>query len=329
MGVCNKHRDYRESVMKFKVLVTAEIDKVGIEYLKEHGCEVLNEEGLKLQNVADFDAEYDAIITRSEKIDKAVFDKAVNLKVVAKHGIGVDTIDLESAREKGVRVVNAPEANSNSVVEHTLLLMLAIAKDLIWGDRELRFGNYPSREKLKAVEVRDKVLGLVGLGRIGRQVGLIAATGFGMKVAAYDPYVKKENIPSYITYEETLDALLENADFVSLHLPYTPSNKHLFGAEEFAKMKRSAYFINAARGPIVDETALIHALRNNIIAGAGLDVFEEEPPTRENPVFKLENVVVTPHCAALTAEAKRNMSLHAARGVVSVLYGEEPEWAVV
>jgi len=314
--------------MKYKVLVTANIDPAGIEYLKSNDCEVLNEEGIKLKRVADYAADCEGILTRTEIINDAVYEAAENLRVVGKHGVGVDNIDIENATKRGIQVVNAPEANTESVVEHTITLILAIAKNLRAADREMRSGNYHIRDILYSIEVREKVLGLIGLGRIGTQVGLKAFRGLDMRVIAYDPYVDPAMVPEEIELIDSLHDLLSKSDFVSLHLPYLPSTRHIIGADEFNQMKESAYFINAARGQIVDENALIAALSKNRIAGAGIDVFEVEPPKKENRLFRMDNIILTPHNAALTREAKINMAVHAAMGIVDVLRGKRPSWTV-
>lgn len=314
--------------MKYKVLVTAEIDPAGVAYLKQSGCDVVNEEGRKLENVAEFVHDCDGILTRTEIVDENVYEQGQDLKVIGKHGVGVDNIDVENATKRGIRVVNAPEANTDSVVEHTFTLILALAKNLIRCDHALRQGDYDSRDKILTIDVKEKVLGLIGLGRIGSRVALKARHGLDMQVVAYDPYVEKSKFPQEIEPVETLDELMEISDFVSLHLPYSQHTEHLIGLTALRKMKSTAYFINAARGPIVEEDALMEVLEDRAIAGAALDVFEIEPPSRENRLFACENVIVTPHIAALTKEARIRMAIHAATGIIEVLHGQVPTWPV-
>lgn len=314
--------------MAFEVLVTANIDPAGMRLLRSNGFLVHNEEGVKLDSVADHVQGCHAVLTRTELIDAAVYEAAPELAVVAKHGVGVDNIDVETACRLGIQVVYAPESNIRSVVEHTQALILGIAKNLYHGHRATLSGDFSAREHLGGFELGGKTLGLVGTGRIGREVGTRCARGFDMRVIAYDPFVDRDCVPPEINFVDNLDDLLSAADFVSLHLPLTQKTRRFIGPEAFGRMKASAFLVNAARGPIVDESALIAALKNRDIAGAALDVFEMEPPARDNPLFKMDNVLLSPHIAALTREAKANMSLHAAMGIVEILHGQAPSWPV-
>ena len=314
--------------MTFEVLVTANIDPAGMRLLKSNGFRVHNEEGVKLDSVAEHVRGCHAVLTRTEMIDATVYEAAPELTVVAKHGVGVDNIDVEGACRRGIQVVNAPESNTRSVVEHTQALILGIAKGLHHCHRAVAAGDFSARDRLGGFEVGGKTLGLVGAGRIGREVGIRCARGFDMRVIVYDPCVDRDRIPPELRCVDHLGDLLAAADFVSLHLPLTERTRGLIDRAAFGRMKREAFLVNAARGPIVEETALIAALRNREIAGAALDVFELEPPAHDNPLFAMDNVLLSPHIAALTREAKANMSLHAAMGIVEVLHGQTPSWPV-
>ena len=312
----------------FEVLITANIDPAGIRLLKSNGFTVHNEQGVKLDSVANHVQSCHAILTRTELVDEEVYAAAPELSVVAKHGVGVDNIDVEAASRRGIQVVNAPESNTRSVVEHSQALILGIAKNIYHCHRAVSSGDFSARDHLGGFELGGKTLGLVGTGRIGREVGIRCARGFDMRVIAYDPFVDPDCIPPEIVFMDNLGDLLSAADFVSLHLPLTKQTERLIDREAFGQMKTSAFLVNAARGPIVDEPALIAALSGKEIAGAALDVFELEPPAQNNPLLEMDNVLLSPHIAALTREAKANMSLHAAMGIVEVLHGQAPSWPV-
>jgi D-3-phosphoglycerate dehydrogenase / 2-oxoglutarate reductase len=271
--------------------------------------------------------EYDGLIIRSAtQVTAEVIEKAENLKAIGRAGIGVDNIDIEAATKRGVIVANAPESNTVAAAEHTLGLMLAAARRIPAADASLKGGEW-KRSAFKGVEVREKTLGLVGLGHVGAIVAR-GAIGMGMKVLAYDPYVSEDRMRSMnVERAETTDEVFENADFVSLHVPRTPQTIGLVNAESLAKMKPTAYLINVARGGIVDEAALYEALKGDVIGGAALDVFAEEPTT-DSPIFSLPNVVVTPHLGASTAEAQDRAGITAAEQVAAALRGQVPMHAI-
>jgi D-3-phosphoglycerate dehydrogenase len=225
-------------------------------------------------------------------------------------------------------VTFAPLSNPGTVAEHTLGLIIALAKNMIRCDRELRNGNFNIRNQLLGTDLEGKTLGIVGMGRIGSMVAQKSMLGFSMKVIGYDPFLTKDQLLSGIDFTNDWEYIFKNSDFLSLHLPSTEKTRKIVGKNEFEMMKSSAFLINASRGEIVDEKALIRALEQSKIAGAGLDVFDEEPPEKNNPLFEMQNVVLTPHNAALTAEATARMSLHAAIGIDEVLSGKKPGWPV-
>jgi D-3-phosphoglycerate dehydrogenase len=270
----------------------------------------------------------DAILARTANFSAEVIEAGEKLKVISRYGVGVNNIDVKKATELGIYVTNAPESNANTVAEHTIGLIIASARFYIKCNRELRNGNFEIRNRLLGFDLEGKTLGLIGLGKIGAKVAKKASDGFDMKIIGYDPYIETEKLPPQVSRLVGWDELFREADFISLHVPSTSKTNKLVGAKEFALMKPSAFLINTARGDVVDEEALIEALRSNRIAGAGLDVYQQEPPSKNSPLFLLDNVMLSPHNAALTKECTIRMALHAARGIVEVLSGVEPTWPV-
>jgi D-3-phosphoglycerate dehydrogenase len=225
-------------------------------------------------------------------------------------------------------VTFAPESNANTVAEHAIGCILALARNFIQLDRETRAGNFSIRDKLFGSDLAGKTLGVVGLGKIGRRVAQKAGRGFEMKVVGYDPFLKPEQMTEFATPAASMDEVFSSADFLTLHIPGGASNKGAVGQKQFGLMKKTAFFINASRGDIVDESALIEALRNGAIAGAAIDVFEKEPPQKDNPLMSMSNVLLTPHNASQTRECMIRMALHAAQGIDEVLSGKRPTWPV-
>jgi len=309
-----------------KVLVTEKLAEPAIELLgREFEVEVLI--GLDHEELLERIGSYDGLVVRSAtNVTTEVVERAENLKAIGRAGIGVDNIDVEAATKRGILVANAPASNTVAASEHTLGLMLAVARRIPAADRSLRSGEW-NRSAFKGVEVAEKTLGLVGLGHVGTIVAR-GAIGMGMRVLAYDPYVSEERMRSMnVERAGSLDEIFEISDFVSLHVPRTPQTVAMVDAQALEKMKASAYLINAARGGIVDETALFNALKEGSIAGAALDVFAEEPTT-DSPLFALPNVVVTPHLGASTAEAQDRAGVTAAEQVASALRGAVPMHAI-
>jgi D-3-phosphoglycerate dehydrogenase len=309
-----------------KVLVTEKLADRGVELLRED-FEVDVLLGLNPEELLERIGEYDGLIIRSAtRVTAEVIKRAENLKAIGRAGIGVDNIDVEAATKRGVLVANAPESNTVAAAEHTLGLMLAAARRIPAADNSLREGEW-KRSAFKGVEVSEKTLGLVGLGHVGAIVAR-GATGMGMRVLAYDPYVSEDRMRSMnVERAETLDEVFERSDFVSLHVPRTPQTAGMVDAGALEKMKPTAYLINVSRGGIVDEMALYNALKEGTIAGAALDVFAEEPTTN-SPLFSLPNVVVTPHLGASTAEAQDRAGVTAAEQVAAALRGAVPMHAI-
>lgn len=309
-----------------KVLVAESLADEGIAMLRE-AAEVdvlldLDHDGL-VEKIPD----YDAVIVRSaSKIDAQVIEAGTNLKVIGRAGVGVDNIDVEAATRKGVVVVNAPQSNMLSATEHTLALMLALARGVPAADASLRSAKW-ERSRFTGVELYGKTLGILGLGRIGTLVAQ-RASSFGMRIVAYDPYVSKTRAQQLgIELLPTVDDVLGLADFITIHMPKTAETKHMIGAAELARMKPTARIINVARGGIIDEEALVDALKQKAIAGAALDVFESEP-LGDHPLLHLDNVVVTPHLGASTEEAQTKAGTSIAEQVLLALNGELAPFAV-
>ncbi len=312
-----------------RVFITEVISPAGTDFLRERGYEYTLGSGIAQDVMIREAAGCQAIIARTANITRPLMEALPELKVVSRLGVGVDNVDLAAAAELGIRVTNGPLSNYVPVAEHTLALMLNCAERLNWMDRNLRAGHWEVRDLALPTELRGKTVGIIGLGRIGRTVAEICALGFQMKVMAWHSHVDPATVPDYITLERSLDTLLAQSDYVNLHCPATPETAHLIGAHALSMMKPTAILINCARGAVVDQQALYEALRDGRIAGAGLDVFDPEPPLPSEPLLQLDNVVLSPHCAALTGEAYARMSLHAAIGVDEVLSGKPVTWPVI
>ncbi len=258
-----------------------------------------------------------ALIVRYGKVGARIMDAAPGLKVIAKHGVGIDTIDVKAAAERGIAVKPATGANAAAVAEHTWALILACAKSVPYLNRRMQEGHW-DKPTHKSMELAGRTLGLVGLGSIGERVAQ-AGNVFGMNVLAYDPFRKVA--PAGVTLCG-LDELVAAADVVSLHCPLTPENRNLFGREMFARMRPGAILVNTARGGLIDEHALLEALRAGKIRAAGLDCFAQEPVTTPGPLNALENVICSPHIGGVTADAYVNMGTAAARNILNELCGE-------
>ena len=278
-------------------------------------------------NVAEEAAGCVGMLVRVARVDAATMDALPQLRVIAKHGVGVDNIDVEAATARGIQVVNAPLANTHAVAEHTAALILALLKDLVVLDRATRAGNFAVRGNCLVKELRNKTVGLVGYGRIARLVHR-KLSGFDARFIAYDPYMTQEQADQFGIQMLPLDELLSRSDIVTLHTPLSADTYHLMNNETLACMKPDAVLINASRGGVVDPEALYHALSARKIAGAALDVFEPEPPDPNSPLWTLDNLVVTPHTAALSDAAMQAMGVDSAQGILDTLTGGTPRYPV-
>jgi D-3-phosphoglycerate dehydrogenase len=270
---------------------------------------------------------FDAIISRTIKITAEAIAASPRLRIISKHGVGVDNIDVEAATARGVVVTAARAGNAQSVAEHVFAMMLCLAKRILPLDAGLRRGQW-LKEGHAGGELAGKRLGIVGYGSIGRIVAPLARA-FGMMVAVYDPYVAADAVPAGIRRHERLDVLLAEADFVTLHCPLTKDTRGIVGAAQLRRMKPTACLINCARGGIVDEAALAAALKDGAIAGAGIDCFEREPAPADSPLWAMPNVVVTPHAAGSTAEAFDRVAVQSVENVLAVLDGRPLDPACV
>ncbi len=311
-----------------KVVVTEAIDNHGLELLKRE-TEVVYLPQLLGRTLSEEIKEAYAVAVRVTKIGRDLLEQAQNLLVIAKHGVGYDNIDVETATRKRIVVVNTPEANAESVAEHNLGLMLSLAKKICTSDRVLRQNRLGKREDYIGVELKDKKLGVIGLGRIGSELAHKCKIAFNMDIISYDPYVLKEKADrlSY-TKVEKLDDVLRESDYVVICVPLTKETANLIGARELGSMKGNAFLINSSRGGIVDEAALYDHLVKGKIAGAALDVFSREPPPADHPLLSLDNFIATPHVGGMTAEAMRRMAITVAEEILRVLHGERPKYPV-
>jgi D-3-phosphoglycerate dehydrogenase len=309
-----------------RILVTEPLSDRGLDLLRRDFQVDVRPE-LASEGLAGAIGPYDALIVRSQtRVTAEVVEAGENLKVVARAGIGLDNVDLEAATRRGVMVVNAPQSNIVSAAEHTIALLLAQARSIPQADAALRRGEW-ARERFRGVELAGKTLGVIGLGRVGAMVAHRAAA-FGMRIIAFDPYVSKDRAREMgVELMPTLEAVLVQADFVSIHLPRTPETEGLIGERQIALMKQGARLVNTARGGIVDEDALVKALKDGHLAGVALDVFAQEPTTA-SPLFDFEQVVVTPHLGASTVEAQDKAGTAIAEMVRLALGGEFVPYAV-
>ena len=294
--------------------------------LRQHG-EVIMAPALDEATLVSVVRDVDAIVIRANgKVTRTMMEAAPRLKVVGRHGVGLETIDVPAASQRGIWVVYTPEANSESVAEHFVGLALMLSKRMLEADQALRAGQWKVRNEYIGRELFGKTLGVVGFGRIGRTTARICHHGFGMPVIYSDVVAAVAAVEAETKAKRvSLDELLRTADYVSLNLPLTPETRHIVGREQIRRMKPTAYLLNLGRGPLWDETAVLEALEQQGIAGAGTDVFEEEPTAKDNPLFQHRRFLCTPHMAAHTDEAMRRMSL-VAEDVVAVLEGKEPRW---
>lgn len=313
----------------FKVLLFEPVHQKGLDHLADNGCEIVYAKGFAPDQILEAVKDVDGILARAQGyIDGSVMDAGTRLKVVGRHGIGVDNVDVEAATERGVFVVNTPTAPAESVAEFVAMGMMALPRRIVQADRATRELDWGFRNRHAAPELLGKTLGIVGFGRIGRRIAEICGLGFGMRIIYSDAFPADEAEERRLNATRvSFDDLIPQADFITLNVPLLESTHHLINADALARMKSSAILVNCARGPVVDETALAEALKNDVIAGAVIDVFEEEPPASGNPLFQLENVLLTPHCSGQSAESAQNMSM-VASDIAKVLKGIRPEFVV-
>jgi D-3-phosphoglycerate dehydrogenase len=305
-----------------KVLVVQPFHEDGMKLLEARADVSVEIVDGALEELANKIADADGVTMRTSSLPAAVIERAERLKVVARHGVGYDNIDVDALTRRGIPLAIAADANATAVAEHTLFFMLALAKQGLRYDRATRAGGWEVRNSLEAVDLLGRRVLVMGFGRIGREVAKRCAA-FGMQVMVYDPYVQANLIEAAGDWRSVPDfqAVLSETDVLTVHLPLGPDSRSLVGAAELAALPGHAFVINAARGGIVDETALHDALVSGKIAGAALDVFDQEPPPEDHPLFALENVILSPHSAGLSKEAAIRMAVSTARNVLAGIDG--------
>lgn len=314
--------------MGWKVLLPQEIMEEGRDYLESRGHELITGSGMETEDIIRDIKGIDAMVVRLSKITREVFEAADKLKVIVRHGAGFDTVDLEAAKDHGVQVLYCPTANSTSVAETAVFYMLYCSRNFTKVKDTFIEDYYKAKLRTPKSELDGKTVGIIGCGNIGSRVAEKCRDAFHMKVLAYDPYKPAKDFPEGVEVVRDINRIFKESDFVSMHCPTTTVTKEFVGKEQFEMMKPTAFFINTARGMVVNEKELYEACKNNVIAAAGLDVLQLEPVDPENPILYLDNVVVAPHIGAATVEATNRASLHSAMGIVEVAEGKEPSWPV-
>ncbi len=308
-----------------KILVADGLSEEGVQRLQPHS-EVVVRAGLDAEELLTLITDVDAVIVRSRtRVGREAVDRAARLRVIARAGVGTDNIDVEAATRRGILVLNTPESSTISTAEHTLAMILGLARRIPTAHLATSQGAW-QRERFTGIELYGKTLGVIGLGKIGGEVAL-RAVAFGMRVIAFDPYVIPDRATRLGAELVPWDALLEQSDVLTLHVPLTQGTRHLIGAAELARMRPGVRIINCARGGLIDEQALLAALEEGKVAGAALDVFEEEPPSG-NALLRHPRVIATPHLGASTEEAQRTIAVEVADQVLAALAGRPVRGAV-
>ncbi|MBP2080053.1 D-3-phosphoglycerate dehydrogenase [Oceanobacillus polygoni] len=305
----------------FNILISDPLSEDGIRPLREApNMNLVNETNLSTEELEDRIGEFDALLVRSQtQVTRELINKATRLKIIGRAGVGVDNIDLDAATENGIIVVNAPNGNTNSAAEHTIAMLMSLSRNIPQAYHALKHKKW-DRKKYVGVELKNKTLGVVGLGRIGAEVAF-RAKGQRMNVVAYDPFLTKERADKMGIGYGTLEEVIEQADFITVHTPLMKETRHLINAEAFERMKQGVHIINCARGGIIDEDALYDAIVSKKVAGAALDVFEEEPFI-DHKLLELPEVVATPHLGASTIEAQEIVAVDVSHDVLSFLNGD-------
>lgn len=321
----------------YKVLLTERIDQTGIDILsKVAQVDIAPDPSEK--TIVSMVGDYDAMVIRATLLTEPMLAAGKKLKVVGRHGVGTDNLDIPAATRYGILLLNTPGANAGSVAEYTVGALLYLFKRFTESDRMLRRGDFNRPGSLTGLLTKlgfentvleGKTIGLAGFGAIAKRVAKICIHGFEMRVLAYDPYVSEEDMRELGVHKvASVREMAPLVDALAIHAPKTPETSNLINSEIFSVMKPTAVIINAARGGIVNEADLADALRNKTIAAAATDVYDKEPPPMEHPLFALENVLLTPHIGAASDGAMRNMASYVANGVVDVLKGRKPEFVV-
>jgi D-3-phosphoglycerate dehydrogenase len=304
-----------------KIYILDAFHKAGVEYAQKH-FEVVRWDDPKVKNWID---DADGVMVRMTRVTGPDIERSKKVKVICKQGVGYDSIDIEAARKRGIPVLRSPGVNSEAVAEMAMTLALTVARRVAESDSKLRAGAPVERPNLLGIEMWQKTVGVVGMGNIGTRVARKWRGAFDAKIVAYDPYVPADRW-SDLEHERasTLESLLRKSDLVSVHVPLTSETDGFIGREQLKAMKPAAILVNTSRGGIVNEKDLYDALKGGTIFGAGLDVFEVEPPPKDHPLLSLYNVAATPHTAGNTRETQEKSALHVAMQVVDILQGKPP-----
>ncbi len=309
-----------------KVLAADGISPKGIELLQQD-FDVVVKDKLPAEELLEIIPEFDALLVRSaSKVTAEVIEKAAKLKIIGRAGVGVDNIDIPAATAKGIIVINSPGGNTIAATEHTMAMMLSMARNIPIANETTQKGEW-NRKKYVGVELKGKTLGVIGMGRIGSGVAK-RALAFDMDVIAYDPYINEERAHDLGVTVGTLDDVVSKADFITVHMPLTPDTKNMISMEQMKKMKQGVRLVNCARGGIINEEDLAQAVKDGIVAGAAIDVFTSEPLPADHPLLGVPGIVVTPHLGASTVEAQIGVSIDVAEGVKAALHGEPVATAV-
>ncbi|NTV29940.1 MAG: phosphoglycerate dehydrogenase [Candidatus Omnitrophica bacterium] len=308
--------------MKMKILVSDKLAEEGLRILRDGDLfEVDTKYDLKPEDLKKIIGGYDALIVRSgTQVTEDIIEAASKLKVIGRAGVGLDNVDLKASTKKGIIAMNTPGGNTTSTAEHTFSLIMALARNIPQAHGTMKAGKW-DRSKFQGVELYGKTLGVIGLGRIGSTVAKFAQ-GFGMNIMAYDPFLSPEMAAKKGITITPFDELIRKSDFITVHVPKTDETKGMIGEKELSVMKKSVRLINCARGGIIDEAALVKALETKSIAGAALDVYDQEPPPADCPLLKFDNCILTPHLGASTAEAQVNVAVEIAYTVRDALLGK-------
>ena len=318
----------KDSNHKMRILIADPLGKGGLAILaKEKSFEVEENVGLKPEDLKKIIGRYDAVIIRSgTRITKDILEAATKLRVIGRAGVGVDNVDLPEATKRGIIVMNTPEGNTISTAEHAFSMLMSMARNIPQAYKSVTGGKW-DRKSFTGTQLHGKVLGVVGFGRIGREVAK-RGQAFGMKVVTFDPFISKASVKEYPVEFMDFKSLLKVADFVTFHTPLTPETKYLLNDETLKLCKKGVRIVNCARGGIVDEKALDKAIEAGIVAGVALDVFEVEPPAADHPLLKRPQVIATPHLGAATTEAQENVAVDVTYQVIDALHGRAIKNAV-
>lgn len=305
----------------FKVLVSDPISDMGIQQLMDASDVIVDKKaGLSEDELVGIIGEYDALLVRSQtKVTEKIMAAGTNLKVIGRAGVGVDNINLEAATNRGIVVINAPDGNTITTCEHAFAMMMALARHIPQAYAKTVQGTWD--RKFLGVELRNKTLGVLGMGRIGSEVAK-RAKAFGMDILGYDPFLTEDRAEKIGVKVATVDDIVRQADFITVHTPLTPETKHMISRPQFEVMKKGMRIINCARGGVVDELALVEAIDQGIVAGAAFDVFEKEPPEADHPFLNHPKIIVTPHLGASTVEAQENVAIDVSEQVLHILRNE-------